>query len=151
MVVLQLKTSSRDNFWQWRLNTNILKDKLFKPIFSTEFTAFYDINTQTTKDSSLLWETSKAYIRGLILSFSASKRSKKNETQRQLEKTSKEKEVKYIKTADRTLLGEISALRCAVDSLLTQDDEYKMRFVRQKFYEHGDKTGRLLAYLTKKK
>lgn len=77
MVVLELKTSSRDNFRQWRLNTNILRDKLFKPFFSTEFTSFYNINAQTTKDSSLLWETSKAYIRGLILSFSGSKKCKK--------------------------------------------------------------------------
>lgn len=151
MVVLELKSSSRDNFRQWRLNTNILRDKLFKPFFSTEFTSFYNINAQTTKDSSLLWETSKAYIRGLILSFSASKKRKKNETQRQLEEALKEKEGKYVKTADKTLLGEISALRCAVDSLLTQDAEYKLRFVKQKFYEHGDRPGRLLAYLTKKK
>ncbi|XDV45294.1 hypothetical protein PO909_013414 [Leuciscus waleckii] len=77
MVVLELKSLSRDNFRQWRLNTNILRDKLFKPFFSTEFTSFYNINAQTTKDSSLLWETSKAYIRGLILSFSASKKRKK--------------------------------------------------------------------------
>lgn len=66
MVVLDLNVSNRDNFRQWRVNTNILKDQLFKPFFSREFTSFYNINVQTTQDSSLLWETSKAYIRGLI-------------------------------------------------------------------------------------
>lgn len=40
------------------------------------------IALQTTYNSSLLWETSKAYIRGLILSFSVSKKRKKKETQR---------------------------------------------------------------------
>lgn len=42
-------------------------------------------------------------------------------------------------------------LRCSTDSLLTQDADYKLRFVKQKFYEHGDKPGKFLAFLTKKK
>lgn len=63
----------------------------------------------------------------------------------------KNKEEKYIKTADMALLKEISALRCFIDSLLTQDAEYKLKFVKQKCYEHGDKPGKFLLYLTKKK
>ncbi len=54
MVVLDIKASNRDHFHQWILNTNILKDQLFKPFFlSMEFTSFYNINNQTMQDSSL--------------------------------------------------------------------------------------------------
>lgn len=126
MVVLDVKLSNRDNFRQWRLNTSILKDQTFYPFFFREFTSFYAINAKSTKDTSLLWETSKAYIRGLILSFSVSKKRKKNKTQRLLEEDLKSIEGKYIKTADKALLKEISALRSAIDSLLTQDAEYKL-------------------------
>lgn len=66
MVVLDVKVSNRDNFQQWRLNTNILKDQTFYPFFFGEFTSFYAINAKSTQDTSLLWETSKAYISGLI-------------------------------------------------------------------------------------
>lgn len=50
-----------------------------------------------------------------------------------------------------TLLWEISAVRSTLDSLLVQDEENKLRFARQRFYEYGDKPGKYLAYLTKKR
>lgn len=48
-------------------------------------------------------------------------------------------------------MKEISALRSALDSLLTKQAEGKIRFAKQKIYEHGDKVGKYLAYLTRKK
>lgn len=48
-------------------------------------------------------------------------------------------------------MKEISALRSALDSLLTKQAEVKIRFAKQKIFEHGDKVGKYLAYLTKKK
>lgn len=34
---------------------------------------------------------------------------------------------------------------------MTKDEEFKIRFVWQKFYEHGEKPGKYLAYFTKKR
>lgn len=48
-------------------------------------------------------------------------------------------------------IKEVSTLRCALDSLLTRDAENHIRFAKQKLYESGNKSGRYLAYLTKKK
>ena len=61
------------------------------------------------------------------------------------------KEKDYIKTPTPALLREISIIRSTLVSLLTQDAEKKMIFVRQKLYEHGDKPGKYLAYLAKKR
>lgn len=41
---------------------------------TSEFKIFMDINLQSTEDPSLLWETSKTYIRGLVIGYSASKK-----------------------------------------------------------------------------
>lgn len=53
----------------WRLN----------PHFRDEFESFLNINSATTNDSSLLWETSKAYSRGIIISYISSKRRRQAE------------------------------------------------------------------------
>ena len=63
----------------------------------------------------------------------------------------KTKERAYVGSPSPLLLCEISAIRSTLDSLFTQDEETKLRFSRQKLYEHGDKPGKYLAYLTKKR
>uniref|UniRef100_A0A8K9V8C7 Reverse transcriptase domain-containing protein n=1 Tax=Oncorhynchus mykiss TaxID=8022 RepID=A0A8K9V8C7_ONCMY len=85
------------------------------------------------------------------MSYTATKRRKKREKQKMLEGELGTKEKDYIKTPTPALLKEISVIRSTLDSLLTQDAEKKMRFVRQKLYEHGDKPGKYLAYLAKKR
>ena len=80
---------------QWRLNTVILKDNTFTSYFSTEFKAFLSINSQSTDNPSLLWETCKAYARGQIISFSATKRRQNLERQRSLEAKLSDKEKAY--------------------------------------------------------
>lgn len=62
----------------------------------------------------------------------------------------KTKERAYVDSPSTTLLWEIPAVRSTLDSLLVQDEENKLRFARQRFYEYGDKPGKYLAYLTKK-
>lgn len=59
---------------RWRFDLRLLKDEKFTSYLKTEFKIFLAINSQSTNNPSLLWETSKAYIRGLILAYSASKK-----------------------------------------------------------------------------
>ena len=49
----------------WRLNTSILKDHTFVTHFTTEFQYFISINTQSTDNPALPWETAKAYATGV--------------------------------------------------------------------------------------
>lgn len=52
-----------------------LKGPYLYPIFKTEFKSFLSLSSQSTDNHTLLLETSKAYGRGVIISFSVSKRS----------------------------------------------------------------------------
>ncbi len=76
---------------------------------------------------------------------------KKQEKQEVLEKDLAKKEEVYFKSPSPILLNEITALRSTLDALLTQNAEKKVKYVKQKYYEHGDKPGKYLAYLTKKR
>lgn len=135
----------------WRLNTIILKDEEFTSHFSAEFKAFLDINTPSATTASVLWETCKAYARGLIISYSATKKRQRMEEQKSLESELMDKEKTYIASPSPPLWQEITALRSALNCLLTRDAEKKLKYTRQRFYEHGDKAGKCLAYYVKKR
>ena len=151
-VVLELSIKGLNSgVSYWRLNTSVLKDQTFITLFTTEFGYFLTINTQSTDNSALVWETAKAFARGLIISFSASKKRQKSEKQTKLMAELKAKEEAYLSAPSPTIMAEINAIKTTLDNVLTQNEEVKLRFVRQKMYEHGDKPGKYLAYLTKKR
>lgn len=135
----------------WRMDTSILKDHKFISYFNAEFRHFLDINSPSVNDSSLLWETSKAYARGLIISYTATKRRKNMEQQTLLEKRLSMSEKEYFKKSTAAKLKEITAIRSTLDSLLTKKAGEKLGYAKQRLFEHGDKPGRYLANLSKKK
>lgn len=151
-VVMDLKLKNPINQpRQWRLDSVILKDNTFISYFITEFKVFLSINLPSTDNPSLLWETCKAYARGLFISYTSTKRRQKRREQNNLAIELTDKEKAYINSPSPTLWEEISALKSAINCLLTKEAEKKMRYVKQRFYEHGDKPGKCLAYLAKKK
>lgn len=135
----------------WKFNPSILTDHKFMSYFREEFQYFLSVNSASTNDPSLLWETSKAFSRGIIISYMPTKRRKQDEQRKILESKLKLAEKEYVKNSSVQKLKDISALRCSLNLLLTKDAEGKIRLARQKMYEHGDKVGRYLSYLTKKK
>lgn len=141
---------ARGQSWHWRLNPFILKDHKFVDYFISEFKAFLSLNSPLANSPSLLWENSKAYARRLIISYIASKKRKIAEQQKVLEIRHTIAEKEYIRKPTGSKLKEIAAIRCTLNSLLTQTATDKLRFAKQKLFEHGDKPGKYLAYLTKK-
>lgn len=135
----------------WKCNHFILTDLTFASYFRDEFKIFFATNSISTHDASLLWETSKAFSRGIIISYTSTKRRRQAEQRKILESKLKHAEGEYGKRPSSQKLKEVSALRCALDSLLTKEAENQIRFARQKLYESGNKAGKYLAYLTRKK
>lgn len=89
------------------------------------------INTPSTDNPSLLWETLKAYSRGLIISYTKGKKRRQAEQRKVLESKLKHTEGDYLKKPSKGKLKEIYALCSALDCLLTKDAETKIRFARQ--------------------
>lgn len=135
----------------WHFDPSILYDLGLTGYLTEELGQFLLINIPSTDNSSLLWETLKAYSRGLIISYTKGRKRRQAEQRKVLESKLKHAEGDYLKKPSTGKLKEIYALRSALDCLLTKDAKTKIRFARQRLYEHGDKPGKYLAYLTKKK
>lgn len=113
-----------------------------------EFKSFLSVRSSVEGALSLLWESSKAFTRGLIISYTASKRHRQAEQRRSLESKLTIVERDYVKNSSSTKLEEISALLSPLEFIRTEEAEGKIRFAKQ--LEHGVKVGKYLAYPTKK-
>lgn len=64
-----------------RFNTHLLNYPHFISYFQTEFQIFYTSNNTPEVSPSILWETCKAYSRGLIISHEKSKKVSRGTTE----------------------------------------------------------------------
>lgn len=67
MVKLQLN---------WRLNLLLLTEKEFCDYLKTQISLYFDTNDNSETTPSILWEAFKAFLRGCVISFEASRRKK---------------------------------------------------------------------------
>lgn len=116
---IKLKNISRQSR-HWRLDPSILKDHNFITYFTSGFKLFLSTNSPLACNPSLLWETSKAYARGFIISYTSSKRCKNTEQQNLLAIRLTIADKIYIKKPTVAKLKEITPLHSTVDSLLRQ-------------------------------
>ncbi len=124
---------------RWRFDFSLLSDPYFISYFTSEFKIFFTINKTPYISPSALWETSKAYSRGLIISYVKSKHRKALESQRKLEIQLSEAERAYVKDPSETNLKTMLAIMASLNSLLTHKAEQCIRFVKQSLYQFGNK------------
>lgn len=81
------KTNTR-----WRLNTSLLKDPQFDALIRREWAAFLEMNDSPGSSTQTLWETGKAVLRGIIISYSSHTKKKESQLQIDLEQKIKQLE-----------------------------------------------------------
>lgn len=128
-----------------------MKDVKFVEYFRTEFKHFLSVNIPKASSPSLLWKTAKAFFRGLIISYTSSKKHRIAEKQNILERRLNFEEKEYAKKSSKSRLEELNAIRCSLNTKLTQNATDRVKFAKQKLFEHGDKPGKYLSYFTKKR
>uniref|UniRef100_UPI001F5FC06A hypothetical protein n=1 Tax=Candidatus Ichthyocystis sparus TaxID=1561004 RepID=UPI001F5FC06A len=62
----------------WQCNRSILLDPEFCCMAQIELSEFLEINDNGETDPSNLWETTKAYLRGMMISYGAARKKKNN-------------------------------------------------------------------------
>lgn len=136
---------------RWRFQPYLLKDDKFMSYCTSEFKIFYSVNSPSTDNPSVLWETCKLYSRGLIMSFVASKKREKNEQRKRLESRLAELEKNHTSSPSPDWLKELLSACAALNTFLIQDSEQSLKFAKQKLYEFEDKPGKYLPSLVKKR
>lgn len=134
----------------WRLTSFLLRDR-FTSYLTSELKIFLSINSIPLTDPSTLWETCKSYCRGLIISFMASRNRQRTKHVQLLQCNLAELEKKYLSAPRSDIVDDLTATRAALNNLLFHKAEYSLKFARQRLYESGDKPGKYLANLVKRR
>lgn len=129
----------------WRLNSSALNNPQFVSQIKEEIKTFLDINDTGEIDSSMIWDTLKAVLRGRIISWCAYNKKMKQLESLNLDKKLKELELQHKKKQCPSLLNEIKKTQNKINILYTQEVEKKFVFVKQKYYETGPKASKILA------
>lgn len=133
----------------WRFNSRLLSSDDFVQCISSQITTFIEINKTPDISASTLWETLKAYLRGSIISYTAFERKTREAELSRLTQKIGELDRIYAANPSPDLYKERLTLQANFNICSTQKEEEMLLRSRFKYYEEGDKAGRLLAHQLK--
>lgn len=142
-VILDLHFDRKPKqFRFWRLDPLLLRDEKFCKLIS-------DSISNKNVETSLLWDTLKAFLSGKIISFSSHANKQRRKRKEELQKLISDIDRSLATTNDSDKYKERLKLKTELDLLLTTEAERLLLRSYGSLYEHGDKAGRLLAHQLK--
>lgn len=129
----------------WKLNPQLLTDKNFCEYLKHHISFYFEKNDIPGTSPSTLWEAFKAYIRGSIISFEASRRKENMTKLKDLEKQIKALDNENARSPSTTLYRKIATLKYEYNKIMSVKISKAFLYTRQKFFEFGDKPQKLLA------
>uniref|UniRef100_A0A8D2LQ17 Endonuclease/exonuclease/phosphatase domain-containing protein n=1 Tax=Varanus komodoensis TaxID=61221 RepID=A0A8D2LQ17_VARKO len=119
-VFISLKGAARTP--RWSLDKALLKDKKFVEEISKEMQIFFQINKAEETSLQNVWDTAKAYVRGLIVTYSAKiKKKKKQERVTLVEKLRKREQELQADPTKRNLRVQMNTLKHKLNLLDTNE------------------------------
>lgn len=128
----------------WRFNSTLLSNNDFVKFMEEQITFFFDTNASSETTSLTIWDALKAYLRGQIISFSASMKKRAQKERIDLSIQIKEVDQRYAQTKSPELYKKRVELQTRFDLLSTHSIERQLLQSKSLFYVHGDKSGKML-------
>lgn len=147
-LYLEILYSKEKRETTWRLNTSLLNP--LREQIRNDIKNFILDNDNIEVSPSILWDALKAVIRGKIIGYSSNLKKKRNEHLKKLQEQLKILENANKIKASKTLKIEMDKLKNEINDILSIEIKRKLTFLRQKYYEAGGKSAKLLAYKLKK-
>ncbi|CAG5947255.1 unnamed protein product, partial [Menidia menidia] len=130
---------------RWRMNTSILQNDIFQKELAIDLSSFFEINMGSTDSVAMVWEASKAYIRGKIIAHTSRIKKEHTNTVKKLEAELIIMERKLAEQYSDRLLNDICKCKSQIQEIFNRKAEYALFRLKTTFYEAGEKTGKLLA------
>ena len=129
----------------WRFSSHLLSDDKFKDFVNSQIRLYIEINDTADVSCGTVWEALKAYVRGQVISYvSKLRKDERVRLSAILEELLRIDET-YSSSPSPTLYKKRILLHSEHDLLMTSVAERQLRQTKQRFFEQGDKAGRLLA------
>ena len=149
-ISLSLKLKGKTRKMLWRLNSNMLNDPKIMEKLKEEIKDYLDLNDSGEVSPVILWDAMKAVMRGKMISITSFSKKLRGQKLADLQGKLKQLQVADSNTINSILKGEIKKLQNEIDDIYTQEIQKKIIFLKQKNYEVGGKSAKLLAYKLRK-
>ena len=133
----------------WRFSPQLMSEPSFKDLLTSQIKFFFETNDTPDIDSNILWETFKAYLRGQIISYVSNYRKLEQSQLIQISTDVRSLDDQYSVNPSPALYTKRLQLQAQYDLLSTGKVERQLLQSRQRYFEQGDKAGKLLAYQAK--
>ena len=150
-VHLDVHLGTRKKNTTWRLNIGILNDKKNTEQIKMEIKRYIEENDTGESDPTIVWDALKAVIRGKLIALTSHLNKNKQAAYLNLVKRLRSLELQYQNTLQTQFLQQKKDTQQELDSILRDEVEKKLRFLKQTYYESGPKATRLLAKRIRKK
>uniref|UniRef100_A0A670HV05 Reverse transcriptase domain-containing protein n=1 Tax=Podarcis muralis TaxID=64176 RepID=A0A670HV05_PODMU len=150
-VKMEMKQITTGSF-RWRMNDTLFRDEEVYKKAQKTLRDHFEINMNTNVEKRVIWDASKAVMRGFLIQQNAIKKRSQNEKKDKILEKIKEGERKLrSKPKSQEILREIKLYQTQYMELMNQEIEWKIKQMRQKTFESADKCGKLLAWQMRKR
>nr|GEZ82414.1 hypothetical protein [Tanacetum cinerariifolium] len=137
--------------YRWRLNELLLQKEEIIEEAKSKLKDFFELNMNKGTEARMVWDASKAFIRGYFIQKNAEWTKKRQIKFQKIEEEMKKKEQELRATpGDKKVLQQIKILQSQLSLMITREIEIKMKYAKQKHFEHANKPGKFLAYKLRK-
>jgi len=130
---------------RWRLNTFMLEDKVFIDSLQDDIKMFFELNIGSTQRLATVWDASKAFIRGKCIAYASRKKKESVKKMKLLEKQISDLERELVQGFSDSKFKQLCQLKFDLHELFNKKAEYALFRLKTKYYESGEKAGKLLA------
>lgn len=107
----------------WRFNITLLANQQFIEFVNAHSDTFYTMHQDSTVCPLIVWDTLKAYIRGIIIAFSSSLKTKSKDELQHIEQEIKKLEKLHCLSKDPAILCQLDNLKMKYNNINTHSTE----------------------------
>ena len=134
----------------WRLNSNLLNNSQIKEKIRKEIKIYLELNDNGEVTPSVLWDALKAVLRGKIIAISSYEKKLRKERLINLEEKLKELQRDHVETLNKETRLKMNKIQKEIDEISTLEIQKMLLFTKQRYYEAGGKSLKLLSYRLRK-
>lgn len=140
----------RHQIKHWKFNSSLLSCSDACDNIKRWIQQYTEDNTNTPVSSAIIWDAAKAVIRGHLISYTTAKNRMRNKSVEELQRQLQDTERKHKQHPTNDNLKALNKVKMKINQIQTENIQKLLTFTRQRYYEHGNKPNRLLAYQLKK-
>lgn len=149
-VMLKISLNLKRGKNLWRMNNSLLQDLPFKEKINKCLKDYYEVNDTGEVNKIMVWEGAKAVLRGEIIAYASAKKRRQEQLRNELEIRVKVLEDKHKLNPNNELMIQLKKKRSELDKLRTEEIERTLTFTKQRHYDGGPNSIKILAYKLKK-